>query len=130
LYMFYTYLLKIVTHSDHIPLWFNAIYPFWPYMSLFDRCSKIFSWKQIAQRLDPRLPKTIRICVFLSQKRWLVCSTHALNYVLLQRFYDNFPYDSVKTTCKLHVKIFIRHSPVRRAYKYTVASLQSKYIDI
>ncbi len=45
-------------------------------------------------------------------------------------FYDNFPYDSVKTTCKLHVQIFIRHSPVRRAYKYTVASLQSKYIDI
>jgi hypothetical protein len=35
-------------------------------------------------------------------------------------FYDNFPYDSVKTSCKLHVKIFIRHSPVRRAYKYTV----------
>jgi hypothetical protein len=25
----------------------------------------------------------------------------------------------------LHVKIFIRHSPIRRAYKYTVASLQS-----
>jgi hypothetical protein len=45
-------------------------------------------------------------------------------------FYDNFPYDSVKSSCKLHVKIFIRHSPVRRAYKYTVASLQSKYIDI
>ena len=45
-------------------------------------------------------------------------------------FYDNFPYDSVKTSCKLHVKIVIRHSPVRRAYKYTVASLQSKYIDI
>jgi hypothetical protein len=41
-------------------------------------------------------------------------------------FYDNFPYDSVKTSFKLHVKIFIRHSLIRRAYKYTVASFQSK----
>jgi hypothetical protein len=39
-------------------------------------------------------------------------------------FYDNFPYDSVKTSFKFHVKIFIRHSPIRRAYKYTVASFQ------
>jgi hypothetical protein len=108
------YFLEIVTHRVHIPSWFNAIYPFWPHMSLFDRCSKMFSWKQIAQRLDPRLE---------------LCASSTI--------YDNFPYDSVKTTCKLHVKIFIRHSPVEsfastvnvesKVYKWMI--LLQKYLS-
>jgi hypothetical protein len=44
-------------------------------------------------------------------------------------FYDNFLYNTAKTSYKWHAKMIIRHSPLRRAYNCIVSSLQSNYID-